>query len=189
MPQNESETSTFSNADIELLCSSGKLPPGTIFRVPKSLLKSDYLSLTWTCFYEFLITIRLSFPFLAWISEFFEITGFAWLHVVSYFESIIWMSHKAQILGCPRLQVFMTFKLLGIVALFSRSKLRSLIWSYKVFPLTMIGKSDISLSMFLPLANIFLHEKIGWQKVGVSYLESFNFMFSLNIDFFLYILG
>lgn len=44
--RDESETSKFSNADIELRHSSGKFPTCIIFRVPESILKSDYISPT-----------------------------------------------------------------------------------------------------------------------------------------------
>lgn len=46
LPQDENEINTFSNANIELLRSSGKFTSCTNFRVLESLLRSNYFSST-----------------------------------------------------------------------------------------------------------------------------------------------
>lgn len=74
LPQDESETNTFCGVDIELYRSSCDFPSCTIFRVPKSFLRSYYLSSIWICFYEFSFPIGLSFPFPPLISDLFEVT-------------------------------------------------------------------------------------------------------------------
>lgn len=149
----------------------------------------DYLSPMWTCFYEFLFAIGLSFPFPPFISEVFETIGFSYAQVILVVRCILfWIHHlneyEGKYLGLLRLQVFITFIPLGIVSLFSRFKLKNPILFWKLPHMNMIGRSGTSLLIFLPLARISLHPNTGCQKVDVLCLVFFTLWFIFNVDSF-----
>ncbi|KAF5786764.1 hypothetical protein HanXRQr2_Chr10g0444851 [Helianthus annuus] len=69
------EVCSFDNADIVALRAFGAFPAGAIFRPFDREVRSDFCSDEWVCFFAYPFSIGLRYPFPAFISCFFELTG------------------------------------------------------------------------------------------------------------------
>ncbi|KAJ0612037.1 hypothetical protein HanHA300_Chr01g0022661 [Helianthus annuus] len=74
----EKEVCSFDFADIAALRASGALPPGAIFHPFDREVRSDVSSDKWVCFLAYPFSIGLRYPFPAFISRFFELTGLSY---------------------------------------------------------------------------------------------------------------
>ncbi|KAM0070940.1 hypothetical protein Hdeb2414_s0001g00019121 [Helianthus debilis subsp. tardiflorus] len=78
----EKEVCSFDNADIAALQASGAFPVGTIIRPFYIEVRSDFSSNEWVCFLAYPFSIGLRYPFPAFISRFFELTGLSYAQTI-----------------------------------------------------------------------------------------------------------
>ncbi|KAJ0667717.1 hypothetical protein HanPI659440_Chr17g0680911 [Helianthus annuus] len=74
----EKEVCSFGNADIVALKASGAFPARAIIQPFEREIRSDVSSDEWVCFLAYPFSIRLRYPFPAFISRFFELTGLSY---------------------------------------------------------------------------------------------------------------
>ncbi|KAJ0448542.1 hypothetical protein HanLR1_Chr17g0676601 [Helianthus annuus] len=74
----EKEIYSFNNADIVSLKESGAFPTGAIIRSFDREVRSNVASNEWVCFLAYPFSLGLRYPFLAFISCFFELTGLSY---------------------------------------------------------------------------------------------------------------
>ncbi|MFS7927093.1 hypothetical protein Hanom_Chr04g00304861 [Helianthus anomalus] len=72
------EVCSFDNADIAALRASGAFPVDAIIRPFDRELRLDVFSNEWVCFLAYPFSIGLRYPFPAFISRFFELTGLSY---------------------------------------------------------------------------------------------------------------
>ncbi|MFS8022695.1 hypothetical protein Hanom_Chr16g01442531 [Helianthus anomalus] len=71
----EKEVYSFDNADIAALRVSDAFPADAIIHLFDREVRSDVSSDEWVCFLAYPFSIGLRYPFPAFISRFFELTG------------------------------------------------------------------------------------------------------------------
>ncbi|MFS7911181.1 hypothetical protein Hanom_Chr02g00115031 [Helianthus anomalus] len=72
------EVCSFDNVDIAALRASGAFPVDAIIRPFDREVQSDVSSNEWVCFLAYPFSIGLRYPFPAFISRFFELTGLSY---------------------------------------------------------------------------------------------------------------
>ncbi|KAJ0667992.1 hypothetical protein HanPI659440_Chr17g0683881 [Helianthus annuus] len=76
------EVCSFDNADIAALQTSGAFPAGVIIHLFDREVRSDFCSYEWVCFFAYPFSIALRYPFPAFISRFFDLTGLSYAQIM-----------------------------------------------------------------------------------------------------------
>ncbi|MFS8017842.1 hypothetical protein Hanom_Chr15g01385151 [Helianthus anomalus] len=76
------EVCSFDNADIASLQASGAFPAGAIIYPFDREVRSDFCSDEWVCFSAYPFSIGIRYPFSAFISRFFELTGLNYAQIM-----------------------------------------------------------------------------------------------------------
>ncbi|MFS8023645.1 hypothetical protein Hanom_Chr16g01453881 [Helianthus anomalus] len=76
------EVCSFDNADIAALRASGAFPAGAIIRPCDQEVRSDFCYDEWVCFFAYPFSIGLRYPFPAFISQFFDLTGLSYAQII-----------------------------------------------------------------------------------------------------------
>ncbi|MFS7906140.1 hypothetical protein Hanom_Chr01g00055781 [Helianthus anomalus] len=76
------EVCSFDNADIVALKASDAFPAGAIIRPFEREIRSDVSSDEWVCFLAYPFSIGHRYPFPAFISRFFELTGLSYIQTM-----------------------------------------------------------------------------------------------------------